>query len=59
MLYFQAKIQKHQAFEAEIAAHANTLEALDISGNEMIQASHYASVPIQVRAKKLISIVSH
>lgn len=48
-LWLQAKIQKHQAFEAEIAAHANTLEELDKSGYEMINGGHYASQNIQVR----------
>ena len=44
----QAKIQKHQAFEAEIAAHYNTLEALDKSGEEMIKENHFNSSIIQV-----------
>ena len=29
----QAKIQKHQAFEAEVAAHSNAIVVLDNTGN--------------------------
>ena len=32
----QAKIQKHQAFEAEVAAHSNAIVVLDNTGMEMI-----------------------
>ena len=47
----QAKIQKHQAFEAEIQAHANTLEQLDQSGGAMIQENHYAHEIIKVTSQ--------
>ena len=33
----QAKIQKHQAFEAEVAAHSNAIVVLDNTGMEMIK----------------------
>ena len=46
---FQAKIQKHQAFEAEVAAHANAIEALDKTGYDMINNEHFASETIQVK----------
>lgn len=49
----QAKIQKHQAFEAEIAAHANSLDSLDKSGAEMIDDDHFASVTIKERLEEL------
>jgi spectrin alpha len=49
----QAKIQKHQAFEAEIAAHANSLDALDKSGAEMIDDNHFASEIIKERLEEL------
>lgn len=45
----QAKIQKHQAFEAEVAAHANAIDVLDRTGNQMISQGHFASEIIQVR----------
>src|SRR5690625_556305 len=44
----QAKIQKHQAFEAEVHAHANAIVELDASGHEMISYHHFASDVIQV-----------
>ena len=44
----QAKIQKHQAFEAEVAAHANAIKVLDETGNEMIAEEHFASEIIRV-----------
>ena len=47
----QAKIQKHQAFEAEVAAHANAIVELDKTGNEMIEQNHFASETIRVSQK--------
>ena len=44
----QAKIQKHQAFEAEVAAHANAIVVLDNTGTEMIDEGHFASEIIKV-----------
>ena len=44
----QAKIQKHQAFEAEVFAHANAIVELDNNGHEMISQNHFASEVIQV-----------
>lgn len=49
----QAKIQKHQAFEAEVAAHANAIKVLDETGNEMIQQEHFASEIIRERLEEL------
>jgi spectrin alpha len=43
----QAKIQKHQAFEAEVAAHANAIDELDKEGYDMINGGHFASETIQ------------
>jgi len=54
---FQAKIQKHQAFEAEVAAHANAIEALDKTGYDMINNEHFASETIQVQNKKHLLLV--
>ncbi|CAG5135132.1 unnamed protein product, partial [Candidula unifasciata] len=48
-----AKIQKHQAFEAEVAAHANAIEMLDETGNQMISEAHFASEIIQDRLDEL------
>lgn len=44
----QAKIQKHQAFEAQVLAHSNAIHELDHNGNEMIMSGHFASEVIKV-----------
>ncbi|EEB17271.1 Spectrin alpha chain, putative [Pediculus humanus corporis] len=49
----QAKIQKHQAFEAEVAAHSNAIVVLDNTGQEMIQQNHFASDTIKKRLDDL------
>ncbi|KAJ8734488.1 hypothetical protein PYW08_013738 [Mythimna loreyi] len=49
----QAKIQKHQAFEAEVAAHSNAIVVLDNTGSEMISAGHFASETIRRRLDEL------
>ena len=49
----QAKIQKHQAFEAEVAAHSNAIVSLDNMGQEMIVQEHFASEVIQKRLEEL------
>lgn len=49
----QAKIQKHQAFEAEVAAHSNAIVTLDKTGQEMISQEHFASETIQRRLDEL------
>lgn len=52
---FQAKIQKHQAFEAEVAAHSNAITVLDNTGTEMINNAHFASEVIDVSLFVLFS----
>ena len=47
-LFPQAKIQKHQTFEAEIAAHNNSIISLKSTGRAMIGQQHFASENIQV-----------
>lgn len=49
----QAKIQKHQAFEAEVQAHSNAMTQLDKTGNDMIQHGHFASETIHKRLEEL------
>lgn len=49
----QAKIQKHQAFEAEVSAHSNAIVVLDNTGQEMIKQQHFASDTIQRRLDEL------
>lgn len=45
----QGKLQKHQAFEAEVQANAGTIIKLDEIGNLMISEGHFASETIRVR----------
>ncbi|XP_023929927.1 spectrin alpha chain-like isoform X4 [Lingula anatina] len=49
----QAKIQKHQAFEAEVQAHSNAIVELDNRGMEMINADHFASDIIKARLEEI------
>lgn len=49
----QAKIQKHQAFEAEVAAHSNAIVTLTSTGEEMINQDHFASDVIRLRLEEL------
>jgi hypothetical protein len=59
LCFFQAKIQKHQAFEAEVAAHSNAIVVLDNTGMEMINQAHFASDIIRRRLGKFICIFIH
>ncbi|CAG0916965.1 unnamed protein product [Notodromas monacha] len=49
----QAKIQKHQAFEAEVAAHSNAIVTLENNGSEMIQSGHFNSPDIRQKLDEL------
>lgn len=49
----QAKIQKHQAFEAEVAAHSNAIVVLDNTGMEMIHQDHFQRDAIKERLDEL------
>ncbi|XP_043463580.1 spectrin alpha chain [Leptopilina heterotoma] len=49
----QAKIQKHQAFEAEVSAHSNAIVLLDNTGQEMIAQHHFSSDVINKRCEEL------
>lgn len=55
---FKAKIQKHQAFEAEVAAHSNAIVVLDNTGKEMINQNHFAAEVIRKRLGKNRSSIS-
>lgn len=52
----QAKIQKHEAFEAEVHAHSNAIAQLDKTGTDMIQHQHFASDIIKRRLNELHSL---
>ena len=45
----QGKLQKHQAFEAEVQANAGAIIKLDDTGSLMITEGHFASEIIRVR----------
>lgn len=45
----QGKLQKHQAFEAEVQANSSAIVKLDDTGNLMITEGHFASETIRVR----------
>uniref|UniRef100_A0A1I8B6Y0 Spectrin alpha chain n=1 Tax=Meloidogyne hapla TaxID=6305 RepID=A0A1I8B6Y0_MELHA len=49
----QAKIQKHEAFVAEVQAHSNAITKLDKTGNDMIQHGHYEKETIRKRLDRL------
>lgn len=48
---FQGKLQKHQAFEAEVQANSGAIIKLDETGNQMINEGHFASETIRVSFK--------
>ena len=47
------KIQRHQAFEAELAANKRRLEAVVVEGNELSSGGHYATKEIKSRLVSL------
>ena len=49
----QANIQKHQAFEVEVAAHSNAIVVLDNTCMEMFNQSHFNKGPIKDRLDEL------
>ncbi|KAK0146701.1 Spectrin alpha chain, non-erythrocytic 1 [Merluccius polli] len=49
----QGKLQKHQAFEAEVQANAGAIIKLDDTGNLMITEGHFASETIRTRLEEL------
>lgn len=55
----QGKLQKHQAFEAEVQANSAAIVKLDDTGNLMISEGHFASETIRVRHLLLALCVLH
>lgn len=47
-IHWQGKLQKHQAFEAEVQANSGAIVKLDETGNLMISEGHFASETIRV-----------
>lgn len=53
MVHQQGKLQKHQAFEAEVQANSGAIVKLDETGNLMISEGHFASETIRTRLMEL------
>ncbi|KAG8237737.1 hypothetical protein J437_LFUL016676, partial [Ladona fulva] len=49
----QSKIQRHAAFEAEIAANSGRVTAVISEGESLIAAGHFAGMEIQLRVSEL------
>lgn len=49
----QGKLQKHQAFEAELNVNQSRLDAVDKTGEQLIADEHYASDQIRERLDEL------
>ncbi|KAG8447987.1 hypothetical protein GDO86_015185 [Hymenochirus boettgeri] len=52
----QGKVQKHQAFEAELSANQSRIDALENSGQKLIDVNHYASDEVGARMNEVISL---
>ncbi|XP_074621265.1 spectrin alpha chain, non-erythrocytic 1-like [Acropora palmata] len=55
----QGKNQKHQAFEAELNANQSRLDAVDNTGQQLINDKHYASDQVQERLDELHQLWNH
>lgn len=51
----QGKVQKHQAFEAELSANQSRIDALQKSGQELLDRKHYASTEVAGRMEEVSS----
>ncbi|OCT57924.1 hypothetical protein XELAEV_18002795mg [Xenopus laevis] len=52
----QGKVQKHQAFEAELSANQSRIDALENSGQKLIDVNHYASDEVAARMNDVITL---
>ncbi|KAG8512815.1 Spectrin alpha chain, non-erythrocytic 1, partial [Galemys pyrenaicus] len=52
----QGKVQKHQAFEAELSANQSRIDALEKAGQKLIDVNHYAKEEVAVRMNEVISL---
>lgn len=46
-------MQKHQAFEAELSANQSRIDALQKSGQELLDGKHYASTEVADRMEEV------
>lgn len=51
----QGKVQKHQAFEAELSANQSRIDALQKSGQELVDRKHYAASEVASRMDEVSS----
>lgn len=49
----QGKVQKHQAFEAELSANQSRVDALQKSGQELLDRKHYAYAEVSARMEEV------
>ncbi|KAL5008187.1 hypothetical protein ScPMuIL_013768 [Solemya velum] len=49
----QAKLQKHQAFEAEVTANRNRVDLVNKEGQVLLDQAHYANADIKKRLEEL------
>lgn len=52
----QGKVQKHQAFEAELSANQSRIDALEKAGQKLIDVSHYAKEEVAARMNEVLSL---
>lgn len=50
------KVQKHQNFEQELSANKSRMEEIASTGQELIDADHYASSRIQARMEEIVNL---
>lgn len=52
----QGKVQKHQAFEAELSANQSRIDALQKSGQGLLDRKHYASTEVASRMEDVSTL---
>ncbi|KAK2499565.1 hypothetical protein MC885_005835 [Smutsia gigantea] len=52
----QERVQKHQAFEAELSANQSCIDALEKAGQKLIDINHYARDEVAARMSEVISL---
>lgn len=49
----ESKLQKHQAFEAELTAHEEAIDAVRETGEELMTSGHFAAEEVERRIEAL------
>lgn len=50
------KVQKHQNFEQELNANKTRMEEITSTGQELVEANHYAAPRIQNRMEEIVQL---